>query len=171
MTMDHEETHFASAHRAGPENLSLEARAAAENPVMDALLENVGGLLAILNSDRQILSINDCLLDEFGIADAHDVLGMRLGEIAGCIHSGVMPAGCGTSEFCSTCGAAIAMVTAQETAQPAEQHCNMSATRKGEDLDLSFRVRACPFTYGELSFILLFMQDISVTQRWARVTR
>ena len=33
------------------------------NPIIDTLLRTVSGLLAVLNSDRQIVSVNEALLE------------------------------------------------------------------------------------------------------------
>lgn len=53
------DTYFAPAKRADKEELLAEIEIANNNSVMSGLLHSIGGLLAILNQHRQIISIND----------------------------------------------------------------------------------------------------------------
>ena len=46
-----------------------------------------------------------------------------------CIHAKKEPAGCGTTEFCSTCGAAIAIVSSFAENRSVERVCALSARR------------------------------------------
>ena len=54
-----QETHFAPAERATKDELRLSIDRASRNPVIDGLLRTVGGALAVLNPQRQILAVND----------------------------------------------------------------------------------------------------------------
>ena len=51
-------------------------------------------------------------LDFFG---KESIYGMRAGECVDCIHAWEEKGGCGTSEFCSECGAVNAVMNSQET--------------------------------------------------------
>ena len=95
------DTFFAPAGRRGNERLAVEISAVTRNPVIDAVLTSVSGLLAVLNERRQILAINDALIDMLGISDASQIPGLRPGEAIGCAHSAEGPDGCGTSRYCS----------------------------------------------------------------------
>lgn len=165
------ETYFASPERATPGELYRDIHEASNNPIFDGLLATVGGLVAILNEHRQILTVNDALLKMVGIDDAHAVLGLRPGEAIGCVHAHEMPGGCGTSQYCPTCGAAIAIVTAISANTTQEQRCIATVHKDGFDLDLCLRVRACPLSIDGKRFILLFMQDITLQERWASLER
>ncbi len=46
-----------------------------------------------------------------GLSDQSSILGLRPGEILGCINAAKYEAGCGSAMICSNCGAAIAMVS------------------------------------------------------------
>ncbi len=165
------ETYFASPERSTPGELYRDIREASSNPIFAGLLTTVGGLVAVLNEHRQILTVNDALLKMIGIEDAHDVLGLRPGEAIGCVHAHEMPGGCGTSQFCPTCGAAIAIVTALSSNTPEEQRCIVTIRKNGADLDLCLRVRACSIPIDGKRFILLFIQDITLQERWASLER
>ncbi len=102
-------THFASPEKAAPAELQYQIKTAGQNPVIAGLLHAVSGLVAVLNHQRQIVAINEEMLAAMEFDDPQDVLGLRLGEAIGCLHAYDMPDGCAASEFCSTCGAAIAI--------------------------------------------------------------
>ena len=105
------DTYFAPAERANENELVAEIEMVNKNPVMSGLLHSISGLLAILDEHRQIIAFNDSFLKMLGIHDPSEALGLRPGESLQCIHAHEEPGGCGTSKFCSTCGAAIAIVS------------------------------------------------------------
>ena len=164
-------THFATPERASSSELQREIALAAENPVVDGLMSLVGGLLVVLNEHRQILAMNDTLVELLGLGDADETLGLRLGEALRCPHAEEMAAGCGTSEFCSTCGAAVAMVASLGQDRPIERTCAVTIDRNGKPEDLYFRVRSCPIVFRERRFLLLFLNDCTKQQKWALLDR
>jgi signal transduction histidine kinase len=165
------QTHFASAARASACELNRSLGYVNAHPVMHSLLEMVEGLLAILNEQRQILAVNTSFLRRLGLSDAGTVLGVRVGEALKCIHADEMPGGCGTSEYCSTCGAAIAIVTALDELTPQEQRCVVRVKRDGHTGDVCFAVRAQPITYADERFILVFLRDITAQEERAALER
>lgn len=165
------ETYFAPAERAAPEELELDIARVSNNPVIDGLMHSVGGVLAVLNNSRQILAVNDSLLDSLGITDARSTLGLRPGEALRCVHAHEEPHGCGTTRHCSSCGAAIAIVAGLETNVPMEKKCILRARHNGEETDLCFLVRACPVTADGHRYLLLFMQDATIQEKRAALER
>lgn len=161
------ETYFAPAERDDGDQLNNEVQRVSANPVIDGLLGSVGGLLAVLNEKRQILALNENLLATLGVADAKEVLGLRPGEVVHCVHAHETPGGCGTSMFCSTCGAAIAIVTSLSENHPVERMCALKIDKEGADSDLYLRVRSCPINFEGNRLILLFLQDITHQQQLA----
>ncbi len=161
------ESHFASPARDDEQQLAAQIALISANPVIDGLLGTVSGLLAVLNEHRQILAVNDSLLTMLGIDDVGDALGLRPGEAIGCLHAHETPAGCGTSQSCSSCGAAIALVTSLEDGRPARERCAIKAERGGQELDLYLEVQSHPIAIDGRRFLLLFLQDITTQQRWA----
>lgn len=164
-------TFFAPAERREREVLDADVSAVITNPVIDGLLSTVSGLLAVLNEHRQILAINDAFLEMLGIDDVESVLGLRPGEAIGCIHRNANQGGCGTSPFCSTCGAAIALVTCLHRGHPIEKDCAATVVQDGVKRDLFLRVRACPMSIDSRRMILLFLQDITQQQQWEALGR
>jgi signal transduction histidine kinase len=159
------ESHFASPERTPDDELQGELELVTTNPVMTGLLGTVGGLLAVLDANRQILTVNDSFLEMLNSSDPTEVLGLRPGEALNCLHAHEEPGGCGTSRFCSTCGAAIATVAALVQDEPVECLCAVEVDREGQTVDLALMVRALPLEVGSRRFILLFLQDISDEQQ------
>jgi len=165
------ETYFASAEKATEEELKLEIESVSQNPVIDGLMDTVGGLFAVLNEHRQVLALNRALLAMLGLDNIEDMLGLRPGEMLNCIHADDVPGGCGTTRFCPTCGAAIAIVTSLGQNKPVERMCALTVNRTGKEEDLFLRVRSHPITFNGRRLLLLFLQDITRQQQWAALER
>ncbi|MBE2216103.1 MAG: sensor histidine kinase [Opitutaceae bacterium] len=164
-------THYAPAERASPETLARQVVTASHNAVIDALISTVHGLLAVLNEQRQVLAINEQMLRLIGVDDPARVLGLRVGEALQCIHAGTTPGGCGTTEYCSTCGAAVAQVTSLLENRPVETLCALTAQRAGVETSFCLRVRATPFELGGWRVLLIFLQDVTDWQQRAALER
>ncbi|MBU0993940.1 MAG: HAMP domain-containing histidine kinase [Proteobacteria bacterium] len=165
------ETHFASPERASYDDLEKDILHISHNPVIDSLLNAVSGLVAILNAHRQIISLNIEFLSLMGIENPESVLGLRPGEYVNCVHAHDMPGGCGTSEFCATCGAAISIVSSLETDTPVERKCVLTILKNEKTEELFLNVRACPIYIDQKRFLLLFLNDISKEQQSANIER
>ena len=162
-------TYFAPAERANRATIQEQIVALSRNPIVDTLLQSVGGLLAILNEHRQILAVNEVLLQAFDIDSAR--LGLRPGEALGCTHSDEGPGGCGTGPACVTCGAAIALMACLESDQPSQQECFVTLERDGKPVDFYFQVRCSPLILENSRYLLFFLQDITEQQKYAMLER
>ena len=165
------ETYFASAEVATDEQLQQEVEILNSSAVMEGLMDTVGGLLAVLNEQRQIISLNDTFLKMLGIQDPLHALGLRPGNALHCIHSNQGPGGCGTTKYCTTCGAAKAIVKSLETDEPIEDTCALKASNHGRDVDLVLKVRSHPVKIQNTRFIMLFLRDITLEQQRAALER
>lgn len=161
------ETYFAPAARASEERLQAQLEYVTGNSIVNCLLSTAGSLLAVLNQQRQILAVNDAFLKGIGITDSGKILGLRLGETVKCIHALEMPGGCGTSKSCATCGGVIAMVASLVESRPKEQKCAITVCENGVTTDMCLKVRASAVEFMDEKFILLFLQDVTSTERWA----
>lgn len=165
------DTYFAPGERAEEEELAAEIEIVNMNPVLDGLLHSVSGLLAVLNEHRQIVSLNDSFMQMLGIHDPEEALGLWQGEVLQCIHAHEEPAGCGTTKFCSTCGAAIAIVTSLDHDKPAEKMCALTVNRGDKTVDIALLVKSHPIKIDGTKFLLLFLQDITQEQQRAALER
>lgn len=129
------------------------------------------GLLAVLNEQRQVLAVNQAMVEMLGLEGSDLIMGLRPGEALGCIHSRKEPAGCGTTEFCSNCGAAVAMVTALSQDKPVQRTCAIRTGGEATPQDLFLQVKACPLNVDGFRTLLLFIQDITEQQRLAALER
>lgn len=158
------DTFFAPAERTSEDVLHEEIVGLASHPVLQELLHGINALIAILDEHRQVIALNESFLRNLGIDDAQAVLGLRPGQVLGCIHCDGEPNGCGTTKYCSSCGAAIAIVSALARQKPAEKLCALTASRGGNALDRTFLVKASPLKLEGRRYILLFLQDVTLEQ-------
>lgn len=165
------DTYFAPATRAPQAQLLAEIETVNESAVLNGLLRSIGGLLAILDENRQIVAVNDALLDFLGIDDPAAALGLRLGQALSCPYAEASPAGCGTTKACASCGAVIAIVASLDTDQPVERLCALKVQREGVEDELALMVRSQPIRVAERRFLLLFIQDVTDDQRRAALER
>ena len=158
-------TYFAPAERATEWKLKMAIEKVSKSPVVSAMLETLGGWVAILNKERQVLAVNHGLLKMMGIPDPAGVLGLRPGEMLHCAHAHDHSGGCGTGRFCVTCGAAIAIVAAQRTCCGQQRECVLTIEREGALSDHVFVVNCSPFELDSERLLLICMRDVSAEKR------
>jgi signal transduction histidine kinase len=113
---------------------------------------------------RQIVFCNRPLLGFLEIDDAADLFGLRPGEALGCVNSMGEPGGCGTTEFCQTCGAVSAILEAS-SGKEVSQECRLTRHRGGMAESLEVMVTATPLEMSAGKFVALSIQDISHERR------
>jgi signal transduction histidine kinase len=165
------DTYFAPAERTERRKFKNQINDVSCNPIMNTLLETMTGLLVVINEDRQIVALNQAILDMIGITDPEEALGLRLGESLKCIHATAAPAGCGTTPACATCGAVIAMMAAIQDNRMDEQICALTSERDGVAGDICLLVRAHPIQIENNRWILIFAQDITKQQFWMNMEK
>lgn len=158
-------TYFAPAERASAEELEKSVKELAAEPLLEALLDTFGAKLLILNRQRQIVVASQELAGEFEFPQAESMVGLRPGEALNCVHAWDNPAGCGTGEVCSTCGAVTAILKSQETGLPVEQECLLSVRRGELEEAREIRLRASPLNIGGNTYTLISLTDISQEKR------
>lgn len=155
------ETYFAPAERTDRRTFANQVENISNSQIMSTLLQATGGLLVVLNEDRQIVGLNEAFLNALGISEPATVLGLRLGATLNCIHAAELPHGCGTTPHCVTCGAVIAMMAAINDDLAAEKTCALTAEKGGETLERYLSIRAQPMKIDDSRWILIFAQDIT----------
>ena len=119
-------------------------------------------MFLIANKYRQIVYVNKGVLEFAGLYDLSSVIGKRLGELIGCLHSTEEEGGCGTSEFCTYCGAINAVLESQK-GNPAVQDCRLILGNDHHAIDL--RVWASSLIINEEDFTAITLQDIQ-HEKW-----
>ena len=160
-------THFAPPDLSSNETVLEQVKLIQDSPLVSGLLHTVCGLLAVLNQSRQIVALNYTFMKMLGIKDPMDALGLRPGKVLKCIHEDDGPAGCGTTKFCSTCGAAVAIVAALGEERPVERLCALTH----DNGQTALHVTARPVHLDGSRFVLIFLQDITESQRRAALER
>ncbi|MFP4458738.1 MAG: sensor histidine kinase [Candidatus Zixiibacteriota bacterium] len=165
-----------SSYRPPKERSSLEAinhdiKRISKSEIVNAILENTGGIVAVLDVNRQVIGVNHKLLEKLKIENREDVFGLRPGEVFNCIHSIEEDGGCGHSKYCPTCGAAIAISLAQIEKEPIERICVVSLKKDNDIEEVYFKVRANTFFHEGRWYILLFLQDYTDAQRRASLEK
>jgi PAS domain-containing protein len=159
-----EDKHFHPEQRASFEELQQQSDSLFADQATFKLLDSVPSLLAILNPQRQIVFANQPLLELVGVEEASRFIGRRPGEVFTCEHSADSSLGCGGSEACSTCGAALALLDA-EAGQPQVAECRMTRMLSGQLVAMEFEVRATPLVFKGGNFTVFALTDVS-HQKW-----
>jgi nitrogen fixation/metabolism regulation signal transduction histidine kinase len=154
-------TQYARAGRADSDRIRTQVNIFAENEPIKAMAEGVGKMVVILNHERQIVYANSMFLDTFSNGKIVGIIGQRPGEAVNCMHSDAGTDGCGTSEFCRSCGAINAILESQSGTK-SEKECQIT-TRDNNALDL--RINATPYESHGDTFTIFAITDISDAKR------
>lgn len=154
-------TRFSPAERGSREMIDRQAAMFFDAVLTTEVLEAMPEVVTVLNGYRQIVYANRKLLDMLGITHMTTVLGQRPGEVLSCAHAAESDGGCGTTEFCSTCGAVKAILVSQ-AGQANMQECRITRVN-GDALDL--RVYATPLEVKGEQFTVFSVLDISAENR------
>jgi len=165
------ETYIKPTQRSSSEKLSTEIKMICDSNVMSNVLHLTSGLLVILDEHRHIVAMIDSFIKLLGISDPAESLGMRPGEALECLHAHGTQDGCGTSAYCSSCGAALAIVASLQDDQPAERICALKRKHGDNEEELALVVRAHPLKVNDERFLLVFLYDITLQQQRAMLER
>jgi len=165
------ETYYAPAARKDQVELQLEIDIITQNPLVDKVLNSLGTVLVLLNEQRQIVAVNDFFLKELGVENTLEVLGLRLGEMLGCVHASEMQGGCGTSRSCGTCGAVISMMVSLTENKSSERTCALKAEVAGTLRELLLLVQTSPLEIENKRFLVVTIRDVTREQIRANLER
>lgn len=154
-------TAFAPAELAAPEELDEQIGWFQDQSLVDQLVNAVPDMFMVLNKQRQIVYANLSLLDSIQAADISHVTGKRTGEVLNCVHATETEGGCGTTEFCRTCGSAQAILSSLRN-QAAVQECRIIQANGGA---LDLRIWATPLVMHDQPMAIYAVKDISHEKR------
>jgi K+-sensing histidine kinase KdpD len=161
-------TQYAPAERATAEELNRQIKLFKSTPLQGEVLDAVPSVVVILNTNRQIIFANRALNDLMIVFGKGPALGKRPGEALHCIHATETEGGCGTTEFCRTCGAVHAILNSMQ-GNANEQECFISRDADLDPLELS--VSATPLTIYNDKFTVFALTDISHEKRRRKLER
>jgi signal transduction histidine kinase len=154
-------TEFAPSERASYDMLQTQSAYFSNHPLLREILDVLPDVYLVLNENRQIVLANRALLDMIGCADPDEIIGLRPGEILSCMHARASDGGCGTTEFCRTCGAVRAILGSLH-GQKSVQECRITQN-DGTAMDL--RVWTRPLILEGEKFSLFTVKDIHSEKR------
>ena len=157
-------TRFAAVEGVGAQELERQYLAVRADKLFDALMQATPDYVLLVNSQRQIVTVNRNVLNVAGAATPESLLGKRPGEAFNCIHSRDTSEGCGTGTYCSVCGGMQAILDCQETGNQAVRECHVNLNGD-EQTAIDLLTVATPITIGDTEFIVLVMRDISSEKR------
>ena len=151
------------------EQIKTEHRHISAIPHLRELLDAFPTPAVILNESRQIVAANQRLCS-FLDRREDEILGLRIGEAFNCIHWPEGNRGCGTSQFCQTCGALHAVLKTQQEGGGDVQECTITPRACEGERTLDLRVTASNLDLGG-RFIVFALSDISDEKRRAVLER
>jgi hypothetical protein len=157
-------TDFLPAERLTRGQVLDQAKRLVESPTLIAMLDTAPGMVALLNLERQIVFCNDACAKAGKLAHKEEALGMRPGELLGCIHAVETPGGCGTSELCRYCGLAAALVTGQE-GRANSGECLLQCCGDNRDISAEYAVEVRPLPQLGGAWQCYSLRDISGEKR------
>ena len=161
---DNKPMEFLPAKRADKATLQNQIEFIAGQTMITSMLDSMPNLAMLLNQERQIVYVNQAMLEFTGAKDMSRLLGRRPGEAMACRWAGVSGA-CRTAHPCTVCGTALSIKASQESGQREEQECRLLSCRANGDeaYDLKIWTSPCETEIG--SFLLMAMIDISDQKR------
>ncbi len=155
-------TYFASPEKNSDEELKNQMANFSDKDLFAYLLDSTPNYLIVLNKNRQIVFANKAMRELFDSNGYTSLYGLRPGEVLNCKNAFMEQGGCGTSEFCRTCGAVNAILSSLKGEEDV-QECRI--IRKDDEEALDLRVWTRPLELkGEQYSIFTFM-DISHEKR------
>ncbi|CAK8713310.1 Histidine kinase-, DNA gyrase B-, and HSP90-like ATPase [Candidatus Electrothrix aarhusensis] len=155
-------TMFAPAERASAKSVMRDAEILQTAVFAEHVVRVLPFSLMILNWERQVVYMNQRLMDLLHASSHEEVLGKRPGELLHCIHAYENNAGCGTTESCRECGAVRAILKSQKDKVQVSEECRVTST-SGDAYDL--RAWASPYTFEGRSYTFFSVEDIHQEKR------
>lgn len=140
-----------------------QSKAISSNRQLLDVLNVFPGFVLVLNHTQQIVFANQSFLRFLGARCLAEVLGKKPGNALACEHAVQSTLGCGTTVFCSTCGASKATSRLRQSANGSAQECRIRQEGSGKSFD--FRVQTAPFPGTDTNLSLFFLTDISHEKR------
>lgn len=119
----------------------------------------------VLDRNRQAVWANAALAKALDVADRRAIVGMRPGELVGCVHSDEWVGGCGTSRSCRTCGAVDVILKCSHARAPAAGECRIAMRSVDRGGTLNLKLSASFLAVGDRDLLLLVLQDLGAERR------
>lgn len=146
-------------------------RQISSNPILKAIFDYAPVFVGVLTESRQFVVLNRNFVESLGIEDLESSLGLRPGELLGCIHQQDSPDGCGESYACGLCGALQTVRTSLAEDRPTVGEARITPESHGTVQAWDLRVEAKPIWIDTTRYVVLFMHDISAEKQTIMLQR
>jgi signal transduction histidine kinase len=157
-------TFHAPPDRCTPTEIERQRRLLMSDENLCTVLDAMPELVMVLNRNRQIVFGNRALAAFAEAQNCGTFVGMRPGELLACEHASAAPAGCGTAEACSSCGA-VETILAALAGDKASHECRILRESPNGVEALDLKVWGTPFRWEGESLALVVAVDISSDKR------
>jgi hypothetical protein len=157
-----DKTQFATSERNAYQEVLKEYQFFLQISSVSEYLDSIPVYILILNKYRQLIFANKTFLEFLGMKQNEEIIAKRPGEILDCQYADLMEGGCGTSEFCKTCGAVQAIINCLEGIQDVKE---CSITKTGFENTFEFKVWANPMVFNGERYTIFSLIDISSEKR------
>lgn len=164
MFVTEQKTYFDSPVRSTMLEIESRANRLSKNPIIAQMLESFPELVLILDSNRQIVAYNK-RAEKLLLNDSDNIIGQRLGEAFRCIHASEMPGGCGTSAFCSECGAGKSNKDTLLSSHGVENECRINTRYDGFEASLDLKVFTSFMDFENEKYIIFAIKNLENEKR------
>jgi hypothetical protein len=158
-------TYFDSPQRSTLQELEHRVRRISQNPTIIQLLDSFPDLALILDCNREIVAYNKNAEELLCRKENGEVIGQRLGEALRCIHANEMTGGCGTSVFCSDCGAGKSNQMTIQKQENTENECRIIVNYEGFETSLDFKVYTSPLLFENENYVVFAIKNLESEKR------
>jgi len=159
-----QDTYFAPPYRKHLEEIREEANELFKTH-FEEILNSLPYNAIIVNEERQVIFLNQNIIQMLGITNIEEALGARPGEIFNCLHSRDYIHGCGTGQNCRYCGAVNVILQSLETNSRTSGECRITSNFEGHVINFDLKVTAQPINLKGNRFVMVFLSDISNQKR------
>ncbi|MCL5027929.1 MAG: ATP-binding protein [Bacteroidetes bacterium] len=149
-------------NRLSIEDFNFQKKSFSEKNLFTEILDSTPDYLVVLNQQRQIVYSNQAFKNLLTKVNDDSFYGKRPGEVLNCQRAFINPEGCGTTEFCTTCGA-LKVILSSLKGEEDVQECRIIQKETNEALDL--RVWAKPLNIDGQVYSVFTFVDISHEKR------
>ena len=155
-------------NRLSAKELEYQIKLFSDKNIFSDLIDSTHSYLVVLNEYRQLVYANKAFKDSSLNKDEYMIYGKRPGELFNCQNAFLTPTGCGTSDFCDTCGALKVILSSLNGSEDV-QECRIIQKDTHDAIDL--RVWARQLKIDEQIFSIFSFVDISHEKRRAALER
>ncbi|MCP4181226.1 MAG: hypothetical protein GY756_25975 [bacterium] len=144
-------TYFAHPERSSKETIKDQVSQLKNNILLADTLNSMSNICLIINDKRQIVFANKHTCNSFNKNNYNEMMGLRPGELLGCIHSQELEGGCGTTKSCRYCGAVNGILESQNKKISRTKECNIEIEG---NKTLNLKTWATPYSFNEYEYTI-----------------